>query len=86
MVNIKAEHCSSKDLLFESQLYNVLEWESKWYLRLNASKNTDYIKTCFKQKIFKIKPPTKKLNGSMSLYPTRMELGGLQRFAIFQVL
>ncbi len=29
-------------------------------LRLNAAKNTDYIEKCFKQKLFRIKFPTKK--------------------------
>ncbi len=27
--------------------YNVLEWESRFTLGLNAAKNTDYIKKCF---------------------------------------
>ncbi len=39
--------------------YNVLEWESRFTFGLNAAKNTDYIKISFKQKVFRIKFPTK---------------------------
>ncbi len=41
----------SKDCHF----YNVLEWESRFTLELNAAKNTVYVKISFKQKWFKIK-------------------------------
>ncbi len=39
--------------------YNALEWASKFTLRLNAANNTNYIKKCFKQKLFRVKFPTK---------------------------
>ncbi len=40
-------------------IYNTLEWESRLILRLNAAKNIDYIEKWFKQKLRKIKFPTK---------------------------
>ncbi len=39
--------------------YNVLEWKNRFTLMLNAAKNIDYIKLFFKQKLFRIKFPTK---------------------------
>ncbi len=39
--------------------YDVMEWESRFTLGLNPGKNADYIKKCFKQKLFRIKHPTK---------------------------
>ncbi len=39
--------------------YNVLEWESRFTLGLNAAENIDYLKISFKQKLFRIKFPTK---------------------------
>ncbi len=39
--------------------YNTLEWESRFTLGLNAAKNVDYIEKWFKQKLRKIKFPTK---------------------------
>ncbi len=40
-------------------------WESRYTFRQNTAKNTDYIKKCFKHKLFRIKFPTKK---SMEAY------------------
>ncbi len=39
--------------------YNVLEWENRFTLGLNAAKNTATIKIAFKQKLFRIKFSTK---------------------------
>ncbi len=35
-----------------SKYYNVLKQESRFTLRLNAAKNTDYIKKCVREKLF----------------------------------
>ncbi len=37
----------------------ALEWESIFTLELNAAKSTNYIEQCFKQKLRRIKFPTK---------------------------
>ncbi len=39
--------------------YNVLKWESRFILGLNADKITNYIEKCFKLKLLRIKFPTK---------------------------
>ncbi len=41
------------------KFYNVLEWESRFTLGRDATKNTDYIKKFLKQKLFRIKFTTK---------------------------
>ncbi len=41
--------------------YNVLEWENRFTLGLNTAKSADCIEKCFKQKLYKIKFPTKNL-------------------------
>ncbi len=46
-------------LQFWLKYYNALEWESRFTLVLNATKNIDYIEKYFKQKLFIIKFPTK---------------------------
>ncbi len=38
---------------------NALEWESRITLGFDADKSIDYIEKCFKQKLSKIKFPTK---------------------------
>ncbi len=43
---------------------NVLERGSRFILGLNASKNTDYIKKCSKQKLFRSNFATKNLAGA----------------------
>ncbi len=40
-------------------LNNVLEWESRFTLGLNAAKSIDYAEKGFKQKLSEIKFPTK---------------------------
>ncbi len=47
----------SKDVQYLK--YNMLEWESRLILGLNAVKNVDYIEKWFKRKLRKIKFPTK---------------------------
>ncbi len=44
--------------------YNILKWESKFTLGLKTAKNINYIKKCFKQKLFRIKITTKNLVGT----------------------
>ncbi len=39
--------------------YNVLKRESRFAFRLNAAKNTNYIRKCSKLKLLSIKFPTK---------------------------
>ncbi len=39
--------------------FNVLEWEGRFTLGLNAEENTNYLKKSFKQKLFRIKFPAK---------------------------
>ncbi len=54
---------------------NALEWESKFTLELNTANNTNYIKKCFKQKLFRIKLlKTKKITSPISLSPPEIEL------------
>ncbi len=53
----------------------VQEWESRFTLGLNAAKTNDYIRKCFKQKLFEIKFLTKNLVDT-DLSPPRGELGG----------
>ncbi len=55
--------------------YGVLEWESWLTLWLNVAKNTDCTEKCLKQKLYKIKFPTKKIDGRMSLSSPEVELG-----------
>ncbi len=50
--------------------YNVLKWETRFTLGLNAAKSTDYNKTYFKQKLFGIKFPTK---NSLDAYPCLLQ-------------
>ncbi len=57
--------------------FNVLEWESRFTLGLNAAKNTDYIKKSFK-KLFKIKFATKDQWTHIFISPTGVELGGFK--------
>ncbi len=45
-------------------------------MRLKGSKIIDYNEKFFKQKLYKIKFPTKKLKRRMSLSRPRVELGG----------
>ncbi len=40
--------------------HNLLEWECRFTLGLIAATNTDYIKKCFEQKLFRIKFSRKK--------------------------
>ncbi len=55
-------------LLFLLKYYDALEWETRFTLALNAAKNIDSIKKCFRQKLFIIEFPTKKkLSGRISL-------------------
>ncbi len=49
--------------------------EGRFTSKLNAAKNTDYIKKCFKQNLFGIKFPTKNLTGIYLLSPPGVELG-----------
>ncbi len=49
--------------------YNVLVWESRFTLGLNASKSTDCIEKCFKQKLYKIKFPLKNSVGAYVYFP-----------------
>ncbi len=39
--------------------YNVPKWENKFTLGLKTARNTNYIKNCFKQKLLRLKFPTK---------------------------
>ncbi len=66
ITNRKSDHRSD---------HNVLKWESRFTLGLNAARNTDYIKQCFKQKLFKIKFP-KKTHGRIPLFIPGVKLGG----------
>ncbi len=42
------------------KFYNVQKWGIRFTLSLNAAKNTDYMKKCFKQKLSRIKFSKKK--------------------------
>ncbi len=64
-----------EDLLF-LKYHNGLEWESRLTLRLNAATTTDYIKKYFKQKLSRIKYPTKNLLDAYLYLPPWAELGG----------
>ncbi len=44
-------------------LNDTVEWKSRFTLRLNVSKSTDYIEKYLNKKSFKIKFPTKTLLG-----------------------
>ncbi len=52
---------------------------------LNAAKNINYIKKCFKLKLFIIKFPTTNLMDNISTY-LKSGAKGSQRFAIFKIL
>ncbi len=80
---LRMELGGSKDVLF-LKYYDTLQWESRFTLQLNATKNTNYIEKWFKRKSYKIKLPIKKLNGSISLIYFRSGVRGLQRFAFFK--
>ncbi len=43
---------------FWNMYYNALEWVSRFTVGLKVANNTDFIKKCFKQKLFTIKFPT----------------------------
>ncbi len=59
----------TKGLLFLLKYYNVLVWKSRFTLVLNAAKNINHIKKCFRQKLFIIEFPTKKTQGThISIY------------------
>ncbi len=45
-------------------IFEILEWESKFTLGLNAAKNTNFIKKGFKWKLFRIQFPTKNSVGA----------------------
>ncbi len=55
--------------------HNILEWESKFTLGLNAATNTDYIKKCFQQKLFRIKFPRKNLVDAYLYLPQKWNYG-----------
>ncbi len=65
----------SKDLLF-LRYYDALEWESKFTLGLNVTKNIYYIEKWVKQKLHRLKFPKNKLSGSTPLSTPGMELVG----------
>ncbi len=54
-----------------------LNGKSRFTLELNTAKNTDCIKKCFKQKLYKIKFPTKT---RVYVSPPGLELGVLKIF------
>ncbi len=53
--------------------YNEMKWESRFTLGLNAAKNTDYIKKHFKEKLLKMKFPTKNHEDAQGLSPPGVE-------------
>ncbi len=55
--------------------YDVLKYENRFVLGLNAVKNSDYVTKCFKQKLFRVKFPTKKRWRRISLSSAGVELG-----------
>ncbi len=48
----------------------------RFALGLNTAKNTAYIEKCFKQRLHRIKFPTKKVGVHISLSPPGVELEG----------
>ncbi len=58
--------------------HNLLEWECGFTLGLNAATNTDYIKKCFEQKLFRIKFSRKKFPVRISQSLPEVELWGSQ--------
>ncbi len=58
--------------------HNLLEWEYRFTLGLNAATNTDYIKKRFEQKLFRIKFSRKKLPVHIPQSPPEVELWGSQ--------
>ncbi len=65
--SLRSEARGLQRLLFLKYFY-ALEWESRFTLERNATKNTSDINKCFKQKVFRIKFPTKnKVNAYLYL-------------------
>ncbi len=58
--------------------YNGSNWRVDVHFGQNVAKNTDYIKKCFKQKLFRIKFPSKNVWVHISISP-RSGAMGLQR-------
>ncbi len=56
LLPFKMEIRASKNVPF-LKYFNALEWESRFTLGPNATKNIKDIKKCFKQKLFRIKFP-----------------------------
>ncbi len=54
-------------------------WDSRFALRMNATKITDYFKECFKQKLLRIKFPTNNLLDAYLYLPQEWS-SGFQRF------
>ncbi len=68
--------------------YNVLEWESRFTLGLNAAKNTDYFKKFFK-KLFRIKYHTENsVKNSLDAYLISLKSGArrLQRLPFLNII
>ncbi len=72
---------ASKDCHFLN-IINVLEWESRLTLGLNAAKSTDCIKKCSKQKLYNIKFPIKNLVGVSPPPPHGSEMKNLFKIVI----
>ncbi len=62
---------------------NVLEWERRFSLGPNATKNTCHIKKCLKQKLFRIKFHTKNSVNAYFYLPQEWTYG-YQTLAIFE--
>ncbi len=71
--------------LIRLKYYNVQKWQVTFTLGLNAVKNTAYMEKSVKQKLFRIKFPTKKSLGVCVYLPLEW-IKGAQKIDMIEIL
>ncbi len=66
--------------------FNAMEWEGRFAVRLKATKNTEDFKKCFKEKLFRIKFPTKNSLNAYLLSPSEVELGSSKNYHFWNII